>query len=215
MPDPPLPQRDRAHRRDMNELYQGAVVAGPLQCLPIGIVAKIPPGIARQPRRHAGRTRRAEKPREWCFALERRGLSWRDRAARWPIAARIRKQDRYGVTGPCLDAEVTPAAGKAEYQDDVRLLREEFWQVAIDRSIDGGEDMNATLDVGESRTPPAGERCSHARTWIERRAGKRSEAGKKDPHGFTLPASWRSVRQRRPAPAGRPRRRPRGAAMRP
>src|ERR1700730_11383646 len=98
-----------------------------------------------------------------------------------------------------------PAPGDAEHQHDVGFLREQFWQIAIDRRVSGREYMRRTFDVSQSRPPPTRERLRQRRAGIERRTGKRAEAGDEDAHGLRARAFRRSSRPPWPAPAARPR----------
>ena len=143
--------------RNMNELHQRPASARLLQRAPIGVVAQIAAGIVRQPRRNRARTRRAEQAGERRCAAQRDRPALRNHAALRTEAARVGKQERDGVARPRLDAEVAPAPGKAEHQDDVRPGFPEFCQVAIDGCESGREYVGRPHDFGEGRPPPAGE----------------------------------------------------------
>ena len=152
------------------------------------------------PRRAGGRTalRRAAPQ-------ARRG----DHTALRTEAARVGKQERDGVARPRLDAEVAPAPGQAEHQDDVRPDFPEFCQVAIDGRVSGREYVGRPHDFGEGRPPPAGERFDQERARIERRAGEGAEADQQHAHRVTVRTCRRSCRRRRRAQACRQRPRPR------
>ena len=165
-----------------------------------------------------GRARRSGARRRggarMAHGRARRRPAGHDDAGLRPMSARIGKQHRDGVAGAGLDAKVTPARREAEDQDDVRLCREQFWQIAIDRRIDRREDVRDAIELGQSRPPPARERLDQRRAWIERRAGERAEADD-DRTRVTISALRRFPRPPWPAPAGRPRPRLRSAATPP
>jgi hypothetical protein len=61
----------------------------------------------------------------------------------------VRKQDGTRITCARLDADVPPAARQTEYEDHVRVSRQQFRQIAIDRGVSGRKDMACDLDVSE------------------------------------------------------------------
>jgi hypothetical protein len=189
----------------MNELHQRPAVTCLLQHAPIGVVAQIAAGIARQPRRNGARAHRAEQAGERRCAAQRRRLARGDHAALRTVAARVGKQERDGVARPCLDAEVVPAPGKAEHQDDVRPRVPEFCQLAIDSRVSGREYVGRPHDFSEGRPPPAGERFYQERARIERHAGEGAEADQQHAHRVTVRGCRRSCRRRRQAQACRQR----------
>jgi hypothetical protein len=50
------------------------------------------------------------------------------------------------------------AAGEAEDQEHVRLLRQKFGQIAVDRFVSGRKDVACDFDPGERRAAPARQR---------------------------------------------------------
>jgi hypothetical protein len=142
----------------VNELHQRMPAAGVLQSAPVGVIAKISSGIARQTRRQFILSHHLEKPMERCISRSRSGLSAFDRATLGAITVGIGKQDGTRITGARLDANVPPAARQTEYQQHVGVLRQEFRQIAIDRGVSGRKDMTCDLDVGECGAAPACER---------------------------------------------------------
>ena len=141
----------------MHKLHQRPAVAHALQGAPIGIVAKIGAGIARQASRQSGSSQRGEKARERRIARQRAYLSGLNRPVIGTVTVRIRKHDRPRIAGARLDANLSPAAGKTEDQQHVGLLRQQFGQIAVDRVIGRREDMAGETDSGERRAPPACE----------------------------------------------------------
>ena len=89
------------------------------------------------------------------MALQRAHLSGFNRPAIGTVTVRVRKQDRPGIAGARLDANLSPAAGKTEDQQHVRLACQQFGQIAVDRVIGRREDVARDLDSGERRAPPA------------------------------------------------------------
>jgi hypothetical protein len=148
----------RADPRDVNELHQRMLAANVLQSAPVGVVAKIGSGIARQTGRHLILSHNIEKLMERCISRSRSGLSAFDRATLGAINVGIGKQDRTRITGARLDANVPSAARQTEYQQHVGVLRQEFRQIAIDRGVSGRKDMACDLDVSECGAAPACER---------------------------------------------------------
>jgi hypothetical protein len=122
-----------------------------------------------------------EKLMEWCISRSRSGLSAFNRCTRRAITINVRKQDGTRITGARLDADVPSAARQTEYQHHVRILRQQFRQIAIDRGVSGRKDMACDLDVSECGAAPACERIRQAATRVRRRAGKRAEACDHDP----------------------------------
>jgi hypothetical protein len=103
-----------------------------------------------------------EKLMERCISFSRSRLSAFDRCTRRAITINVRKQDRTRITGARLDADVSPAARQPEDQQHVRLLRQQFRHIAIDRGVSGGKDMACDLDVRECGAPPPCERSRQA-----------------------------------------------------
>ena len=87
----PPPARTAESARNMNELHQRPASARLLQRSPIGVVAQIAAGIARQPRRNRARTRRAEQAGERRCAAQRDRPALRNHAALRTEAARRRE----------------------------------------------------------------------------------------------------------------------------
>ncbi len=199
----------------MNELNQWPAAAGALQCAPIGVVAQISSGIPRHAGRDLASAYRPEQVGKRRSAAERRFPMRHNDAALRAISAGIREQHRDRIARSRLDAEVTPAPGEPEHEDDIRLLREQPRQVMIDGGVCCCKDVRRARDLGESRPPPAGESLDQSRAGIERRTGKGAEADQDDPHRFSARACRQFPRQPRWAPDAPPRRRPRFAAARP
>src|SRR6202007_3087152 len=102
---------------------------------------------------------------------------------------RIGKQQRDGVAGASLDAELTPAPGETEHEYDVRLRREQLWQIAIPRRRGRCENVSFKIDSGQSRAPSSGETFDQACTRVDWRAGEWAEADEKDAgHNFSISA---------------------------
>jgi hypothetical protein len=95
---------------------------------------------------------------ERCISFSRSCLSAFDRCTRRAITINVRKQDRTRITGARLDADVSPAARQTEYQHHVRLSRQQFRQIAIDRGVSGRKDVARDLDVSERGAAPACQR---------------------------------------------------------
>ena len=185
------------------------------QDLPIGIVAEITSGIARQPRRKRAWPHRSEKSREWRMAATRSRLTCRDDAGRRTMSGCIGKQHRDGVAGARFDAKLVATPSETEYQHDVGLGREQFGQIAIDGRIGRSKDMRGACDAGQSGAPPAGERLDQQRARVEWRTGEWAEAGNEDAHPVTRRAARRFPQPPIPAPGGRRRHRPQCAAAPP
>ncbi|HEX4236702.1 MAG TPA: hypothetical protein VHZ64_01990, partial [Xanthobacteraceae bacterium] len=92
------------------------------------------------------------------------------------IAVHIGKQDRAFVARARLDANLAPPAGKTDDQDDVRLTRQQFGQIAVDRAVSRRKDVTCDLDPGERRAAPARQRDCQTAAWIRRRARKWTKA---------------------------------------
>jgi len=137
----------------MDELHQGPPVADALQRAPISIIAEVRAGVARQANGQSGPSKRSEKTRERRVACQR-ALPRVNRPAIGTVTAQVWKQDRPRIAGAGLDANVAAAAGKAEDQQHVGLLRQELCQVAIDRRIGGRKDMACDVHSSERRAPP-------------------------------------------------------------
>jgi len=148
----------RADPRDVNELHQRMLAANVLQSAPVGVVAKIGSGIARQTGRHLILSHNIEKLMERCISRSRSDLSVFDRCTLGTTTAHVRKQDRTRIARARLDADVPPAARQTEYQQHVRVSRQQFRQIAIDRGVSGRKDMACDLDVSECGAAPACER---------------------------------------------------------
>jgi hypothetical protein len=204
----------RADPRDMNKLYQRLAIARMPQCPPVCIVAKIRPGIARQPRRQRILAQHVEESRKRRVPFQCVMLSKLDHCVLRVIALHIGKQDRALIAGARLDANLAPPAGKTEHQDDVRLARQQFGQIAVDRAVCRRKDVTCDFDPGERRAAPARQRDCQTAAWIRRCPREWTKACDHDPHSITAPASPRSSPPRRTAPAGRRRRRLRFAAER-
>jgi len=138
------------------------LVAHMLQSAPVGVIAKVSSGIARQPRRQLILAHHIEKLMERCISRLRSGLSAFDRCTLGAITVGIRKQDGTRIAGARLDANVPPAARQTEYQQHIGVLRQEFRQIAIDRGVSGGKNMACDLDVRERGAAPACERSCQA-----------------------------------------------------
>jgi hypothetical protein len=147
-----------------------------LQRAPVGVIAEISAGIARQARRQLILSHHIEKLMERCISRSRSGLSAFNRCTRRAITINVWKQDRMRVARARLDTDVTPAARQTEYEDHVRVLRQQFRQIAIDRGVGGRKDVARDLDVSECGAAPACERSRQAATRVRWRAGKRPEA---------------------------------------
>src|SRR6202050_4484606 len=154
----------------MDELHQRTPRGRPFQGAPIDVVAKVSPGVARQPHRHFACPDRAHELDEWCTAGERLWSAKLDNALRRAVSACIRKQHRHGVTCPCFDADLAPAASESEHEHDVRLLREELWQAAIDCRVARSKYGGCAMKPGEGRAPTVDERFRQNAGWGDRRA---------------------------------------------
>jgi len=151
------PPRRRADRRDMHELHQRPTAARGLQRAPIGVIAKICPGIARQTGGQRGSLQRVEEAREGRASRQCALTRFDDCTVRTPTAD-IGEQDRARIARPRLDANLSPAAGKAEDQQHVRPPRQKFGQIAVHRIVSRRKNVACDFNSGERRAAPARQR---------------------------------------------------------
>jgi hypothetical protein len=119
--------RLEANARNVNELDQRKVSpAGERKRAPIGVIADIAAGVARQARRHSACSRRREQTGEGRAAAARRRFSQSNDAARRPVSAHIWKQYRARVARLRFDTKMPPAGGEPEHQNNVGLSANNF-----------------------------------------------------------------------------------------
>jgi len=177
--------RRRTDRRYVHELHQRPAVARTLQSTPISVIAKVVPGIARQKRGQCGSTQRGEQARERRLSCERSFRRFDGCSLRAP-AADIGQQDRTRIARAGLDANLSPPAGEAENQEYVRLARQQFGQITVDRVIGRGKDVGGDIDPSERRPAPACQRGGQLFAWVRWRARERTEACNHDSHNACL-----------------------------
>ncbi|MGC2122831.1 MAG: hypothetical protein WA652_08245 [Xanthobacteraceae bacterium] len=83
-----------------------------------------------------------------------------------------------------------PPSGETEDQNDIRLLREQGFEVAIDRALGCRKNVAGALDRGQGRPAPAHQRFGQKSAWVKRRGRKRTEAGDQCAHGVTVREFW-------------------------
>jgi hypothetical protein len=100
--------------------------------------------------------------------------------------ADIGKQDRAGIARARLDANLPPTAGQAENKEHVRLARQEFGQIAVDRAVGRRKDVACDIDFGERGAPSACQRGCQLPARIRWRAWKRPKARDHHAHSACL-----------------------------
>lgn len=143
---------------NVNERNQRTPVSRPFQSAPIGIVAEVAPGIARESRLYCAAANRSQQTHERRRTAHRGRSAWRDNAALRAIAARVGKEDQEGVARARFNAKVTSAPGKTEHQHNVRRIGEKRWQITVDGGVIRFKHVCRADDLGERGPSSADKR---------------------------------------------------------